>query len=67
MGADPEAVLDPHLRVRGVAGLRVVDASALPSLPRGHTHAPTVMLAERAADLILAEAAQHRRGALARR
>ncbi|CAL9368550.1 GMC family oxidoreductase [Streptomyces cellulosae] len=67
MGGDPEAVLDPHLRVRGVAGLRVVDASALPSLPRGHTHAPTVMLAERAADLILAEAAQHRRGALAGR
>ncbi|MFF4583954.1 GMC family oxidoreductase [Streptomyces sp. NPDC001388] len=54
MGADPEAVLDPALRVRGVAGLRVVDASALPSLPRGHTHAPTVMLAERAAELILA-------------
>lgn len=55
MGADPEAVLDPALRVRGVAGLRVVDASALPSLPRGHTHAPTVMLAERAAELILAD------------
>ncbi|WP_340379374.1 GMC family oxidoreductase N-terminal domain-containing protein [Streptomyces sp. SS7] len=54
MGAGPESVLDPELRVRGVSGLRVVDASALPSLPRGHTHAPTVMLAERAAELILA-------------
>ncbi|WP_427921312.1 GMC family oxidoreductase [Streptomyces sp. cg40] len=67
MGADPEAVLDPWLRVRGVAGLRVVDASALPSLPRGHTHAPTVMLAERAADLILADAAPHPSGALSHR
>ncbi|MGW1465569.1 GMC family oxidoreductase [Streptomyces sp. NPDC002308] len=67
MGADPEAVLDPQLRVRGVAGLRVVDASALPSLPRGHTHAPTVMLAERAAELILADAAPHRIGALSHR
>ncbi|MEV1077632.1 GMC family oxidoreductase N-terminal domain-containing protein [Streptomyces sp. NPDC050211] len=59
MGPGPDDVLDPRLRVRGVAGLRVVDASAMPSLPRGHTHAPTVMLAERAADLILAEAAPH--------
>jgi choline dehydrogenase len=67
MGADPDAVLDPWLRVRGVAGLRVVDASALPSLPRGHTHAPTVMLAERAADLILTDATPHRPGALSHR
>lgn len=52
MGADSDAVLDPQLRVRGVRGLRVVDASALPRIPRGHTQAPTVMLAERAATLI---------------
>ena len=52
MGADPASVVDPQLRVRGVLGLRVVDASALPVIPRAHTHAPTVMLAERAADLI---------------
>ncbi|WP_079078654.1 GMC family oxidoreductase [Streptomyces sp. DSM 15324] len=60
MGAGPESVLDPALRVRGVSGLRVVDASALPSLPRGHTHAPTVMLAERAAELILAAGSTQR-------
>ncbi|NGN67987.1 choline dehydrogenase [Streptomyces sp. A7024] len=53
MGPDEDAVLDPELRVRGIGGLRVVDASAMPAIPRGHTHAPTVMLAERAADLIL--------------
>jgi choline dehydrogenase len=49
---DPEAVVDGELRVRGLQGLRVVDASAIPALPRGHTNWPTVMLAERAADLI---------------
>ncbi|MFD0205373.1 MULTISPECIES: GMC family oxidoreductase [Saccharothrix] len=53
---DPDAVVDPHLRVRGVAGLRVVDAAVMPRLPRGHTHATTVMIAERAADLIRADA-----------
>lgn len=52
MGIDAGAVLDPRLRVRGIDGLRVVDASALPRLPRGHTNWPTVMLAERAAELI---------------
>ncbi len=50
--ADPGAVLDPQLRVRGVAGLRVVDASVMPVIPRGNTHAPTVMLAHRAARMI---------------
>ncbi|WP_431921581.1 GMC family oxidoreductase [Micromonospora wenchangensis] len=45
-------VLDPELRVRGVDGLRVVDASVLPLIPRGNTNAPTVAVAERAADLI---------------
>lgn len=52
MGADADAVLDPELRVRGIEGLRVVDASAIPRLPRGHTNWPTVMLAERGAELI---------------
>ena len=49
---DPMAVLDPQCRVRGVAGLRVVDASVFPSITNGNLNAPTVMLAERAADLI---------------
>ena len=53
MGVDEHAVLDGALRVRGVAGLRVVDASAMPSIPSGNTNAPTMMLAEKAADLVL--------------
>ncbi len=52
MGTDESAVVDPELRVRGLDGLRVVDASVMPRIIRGHTQAPTVMIAERAADLI---------------
>ncbi|HWH39431.1 MAG TPA: GMC family oxidoreductase N-terminal domain-containing protein, partial [Usitatibacter sp.] len=57
MGSDAEAVVDDRLRVRGIKGLRVIDASIMPRITSGNTNAPTYMIAERGAEFVLAEVA----------
>src|SRR4029077_17047776 len=53
MGTDPMAVVDAQLRVHGIAGLRIADASILPTLTSGNTNAPSIMIGEKAADMLL--------------
>ncbi len=56
MGTGPAAVVDPRLRVHGVDGLRVADASVMPAVTTGNTNAPSIMIGERAAEFLLADA-----------
>ena len=60
MGTGSDAVVDPELKVRGVGGLRVIDSSIMPTLPGGQSGAPTMMIAEKAADMIMGKVTGHR-------
>jgi choline dehydrogenase-like flavoprotein len=55
MGGDEYSVVDPQLKVRGISGLRIADCSVMPAITSGNTNAPTMMIADRCADFILAE------------
>jgi choline dehydrogenase len=63
MGNDPMAVVDPELRVHGIAGLRIADASIMPTLTSGNTNAPCIMIGEKCAAMVLAAAGQEQKAA----
>jgi choline dehydrogenase-like flavoprotein len=67
MGTDPASVVTPRLEVRGVQGLRVADASVMPTIIRGHTHAPSIVIGAKAADLIAAANPPLTRGTMSQR
>jgi choline dehydrogenase len=56
MGSDPQAVVDAELKVRGIEGVRVCDASIMPTMVASNTNAPSIMIGEKASDLVLASA-----------
>ena len=56
MGRDPQAVVEPQLRVHGVPGLRVADASIMPTIPASNTNAASILVGEKAAEFMLTEA-----------